>query len=108
MEIEEYFSKWGDYHTSGQTYIEEIMAEISKDEQSLVRFFSLFFLMTLECISCAVAGAGGVENDHLVLEGPSSFQTCTTSHYADVPDVRNGKVTLQRYFSSCCFIGLKT
>lgn len=28
----------------------------------------LTFLMTLEFISCAVEGAGGVENDHLVLE----------------------------------------
>jgi hypothetical protein len=39
MEIEEYFSKWGDYHTSGEGHIEEIMAEISKDQKSLVRFF---------------------------------------------------------------------
>jgi hypothetical protein len=39
MGIEEYFSKWGDYHTSGEAHIQEIKVEISKDQKSLVRFF---------------------------------------------------------------------
>jgi hypothetical protein len=48
--------------------------------------------MMLERNSRAVAGTGGVENDHVALEEESPIRICKTSLYEDVPDVRIGEV----------------